>query len=80
MLYGEGLAGREVARLLGIDPGNVSRRKERALDLLRHSLDEGPGETAYRESLQVLFGGSGRLDLGNRLMTLLKDAPEEPRP
>jgi hypothetical protein len=78
MLYGEGLPGREVARLIGIDPGNVSRRKEKALGLLRQCLDEAPEEQTYQECLQLLFGGGGRIDLGHRLMTLLEEAAEGP--
>jgi RNA polymerase sigma factor (sigma-70 family) len=38
LAFVEGLEGRQIAGVLGIDPGNVSRRKARALEALRQRL------------------------------------------
>jgi RNA polymerase sigma factor (sigma-70 family) len=79
--YAEGLSGKEVAAILRIHPGNVSRSKERALEQLRTELL--PEEAAlagragtYEECLQHLLGGSARRSFAGVLTEALRQATE----
>jgi RNA polymerase sigma factor (sigma-70 family) len=75
--FAEGLEGKEVAAVLGIHPGNVSRRREAALGELRDRLSggaEGPKDREREhDCLRHLLGGGGRLRFGEVLLEALRE-------
>lgn len=83
LLFVQDLQGKEAARILRIDPGNVSRRKERALDGLRDILEQreaGSRERPqkYRDCLQHLLATrADRSSFGRLLFDALQEVSRE---
>lgn len=81
-LFAEGLPGKDVAGILGVHPGQVSRRKERAIERLREALASlggpSPQGRAYRDCLESLTGTRNWRELaGVFLRTLTKFRPAD---
>jgi RNA polymerase sigma-70 factor (ECF subfamily) len=74
MSFVDGLSGRDAARVLGIDPGTVSRRKARALTALGAALDGRPAgkRPENAELVRHLLGGNGRRTFGGALLEALR--------
>jgi RNA polymerase sigma factor (sigma-70 family) len=77
MLFAEGLAGKDVARILGIHPGQVSRRKEMAIEQLHAILgklaDASSRGGAYRDCLESLTGTRNWRELADVFLRTLRD-------
>jgi RNA polymerase sigma factor (sigma-70 family) len=72
LLFVEQLPGKEIAGLLGIHPGNVTRRKEQALRSLESALRENPTRSeAFAACLEHLLATDGRRDFAAALFDAL---------
>jgi RNA polymerase sigma factor (sigma-70 family) len=74
MSFVDGLSGRDAARVLGIDPGTVSRRKAKALSALAEALDGRPAGERHENAdlVRHLLGGNGRRTFGGALLEALR--------
>jgi RNA polymerase sigma factor (sigma-70 family) len=78
--YVEGMQGKDIAGVIGIAPGNVSRALEKALLALRDALEEVPvatngGQRAFQDCLAHLLDQDQRRSFGEMLLEALKEAP-----
>jgi RNA polymerase sigma factor (sigma-70 family) len=76
----EGMQGKDIAGVVGIAPGNVSRALEKALLGLREALEEMPletngGQRAFQDCLAHLLDQDQRRSFGEMLLEALKEAP-----
>jgi RNA polymerase sigma factor (sigma-70 family) len=78
LLFSDNRKGTEAAAILGIAPGNISRRKEKALDILRKQLERGTSDDPkqgrqWRDCLGHLLAGAERLTFGQALVAALEE-------
>jgi RNA polymerase sigma factor (sigma-70 family) len=79
MAFADGRSGQEIARVMGIHPGNVTRRRQDALRELQNRL-AGPVGDEVRDCLgDLITDGRGR-DLGEALIEALRAAASEGNP
>lgn len=75
--FAQGLTGKETAAILGIHPGNVSRREQRVLEHLRQRLQSAEvlDRSDYRECLQHLLTGKEGIGFAQALVEALEEKP-----
>jgi RNA polymerase sigma factor (sigma-70 family) len=78
--FSEGMQGKDIAGVVGIAPGNVSRALEKALLSLREALEELPvqtngGQRAFQDCLAHLLDQDQRRSFGEMLLEALKESP-----
>ncbi len=76
----EGMQGKDIATVVDIAPGNVSRALDKALQSLREALEHVPvetptGERAFQDCLVHLLDQGQRRSFGEMLFDALKEAP-----
>lgn len=76
-LFAENLPGKDVAVILGVHPGSVTRRKDKAIELLHEALaaiDGSPARAqAYRDCLESLTGMRNWPQLAGVFLETLQD-------
>lgn len=78
LAYVDRRPGQDIARVLGIHPGNVTRRRQDALTDLQGRLADGPGDPeAIGDCLRDLMAGGRRQDLAETLFGVLSAADAE---
>ena len=76
LLFAENLPGKDVATILGVHPGSISRQKDKAIGLLHEALatiDGPPSRSqAYRDCLESLTGTRNWRELAGVFLTVLQ--------
>lgn len=76
-LFDERLPGKEISAILGVHPGSVSRKKDKAIDLLQEALAaiDGPPNRAqaYRDCLESLTGTRNWRELADVFLGALQE-------
>jgi RNA polymerase sigma factor (sigma-70 family) len=79
MAFADGSSGQQIARVIGIHPGNVTRRRQDAVRELQSRL-AGTASDEVRDCLSVLLTSGQAQDLGEAMMEALQNAAREGNP
>ena len=78
LIYLDNCEGQEVAKVFAISPGNISRRKQKAIDGLQELIARhGRRIPSYEPCLEHMFSGAERTDFAGLLANALKNHTQD---